>query len=120
MGILAPYRSQVKRLLKKLREVGLAQYVHIGTINTAQALQFEVVILDTVEAPGYRPFAFTYDCVLNNQGSATEATRQLNVGHTRARYKLIYIAHLEQLRQSRPSNPDDLPQRRRLLAELAE
>jgi len=120
IGVLAPYRSQIKRLLKALREGGLAQYVHVATINTAQALQFEVVVLDTVEAPGYRPFAFTYDRVLDDQGAATEATRRLNVGHTRARYKLIYLAHLEQLRRYQPSNPDDQPQRRRLLVELAE
>jgi hypothetical protein len=120
IGVLAPYRSQVKRLLTALREAGLAQYVHVGTINTAQALQFEVVILDTVEAPGYRPFAFTYDRVLDDQGAATEATRRLNVGHTRARYKLIYLAHLKQLRRYRPSNPDDQPQRQRLLVDLAE
>jgi hypothetical protein len=120
IGVLAPYRSQVKRLLTALREAGLAQYVHVGTINTAQALQFDVVILDTVEAPGYAPFAFTYDRVLDDQGAATEATRRLNVGHTRARYKLIYLAHLEQVRRYRPSNPDDQPQRRRLLAEWVE
>ena len=120
IGVLAPYRSQVKRLLAALRVAGLAQDVHVGTINTAQALQFEVVILDTVEAPGYAPIAFTYDRVLDDRGAATEATRRLNVGHTRARYKLIYLAHLEQLCRYRPSNLDDQPQRRRLLADLAE
>jgi hypothetical protein len=120
LGVLAPYRSQVKRLLTALRVAGLAQYVHVGTIDTAQALQYDVVILDTVEAPGYAPFAFTYDRVLDDQGAATGATRRLNVGHTRARYKLIYLAHLKHLRRYRPSNPDDQPQRRRLLVEWAE
>jgi ribosomal protein S15P/S13E len=120
IGVLAPYRSQIKRLLKAVRKADLEQYVHVGTINTAQSLQFDVIILDTVEAPGLQPFDFTCDRILDDTNMATEATRRLNVGHTRARYKLIYIAHLDHLRRHQPANPNDEANKRRLLIELVE
>lgn len=120
IGVLAPYRSQTKRLLKALRKAGLEQHVHVGTINTAQSLQFEVIVLDTVEAPGLQPFDFTLDRILDDANMATEATRRLNVGHTRARYKLVYIAHFDHLRRHSPENPNDEPNKRRLLIELVE
>jgi AAA domain len=120
IGILAPYRSQAKRLLRALREAGLEQQVHVGTINTAQALQFAVIILDTVEAPGLAPFRFTFDRVLDEHNMATDATRRWNVGHTRACHKLIYLAHLTHLRRYQPKNLHGEPHKQRLLVELVE
>ena len=118
ISILTPYRSQANKMLQALRKVNLAQHVHVGTINTAQALQFEVVILDTVEAPGLPPIPFTCDVIMDKRGIATEATRRLNVGHTRARHKLIYIANVDYLRRYQPKNPKNEPNTQRLLMEL--
>ncbi len=118
ISILTPYRSQANRMLHALRKVNLAQNVHVGTINTAQALQFEVVILDTVEAPGLPPIPFTFDAIMDRRGIVTEATRRLNVGHTRARHKLIYIAHVDYLRRYQPKNQRNEPGMQRLLMEL--
>ncbi len=130
IGVLAPYRSQVRLVLRALRKAGLAQYVHVGTVNTAQALQFEVVVLDTVEAPtrkipgrahrNLQPFSFTFDRILDDDRMATGATRLLTVGHGRAKYKLIYIANLDHLRRYQPKNPNDEPNKQRLLVELVE
>lgn len=130
IGILTPYRSQVKLLTEALRKAGLLQEVrvehmspvrelHVGTINTAQALQFDVVVLDTVEAPGFRPIPFIYDRILDDKDRATDATRRLNVAHTRARYKMIYVAHLQHLRNYQPKNQQN-SRNRRLLLELVE
>jgi predicted nucleic acid-binding Zn-ribbon protein len=118
ISILTPYRSQANKMLQALRKANLAQHVHVGTINTAQALQFEVVILDTVEAPGLPPIPFTFDAIMDRKGIATEATRRLNVGHTRARHKLIYIANVEYLRRYQLKNPMSEPGKQRLLMEL--
>lgn len=120
IGVITPYRSQVHLIRKKLREVRLLQDVHVGTINTVQSLQFEMVIFDTVEAPGLQPFDFTFDAIFDAQGMATEATRLLNVAHTRARYKLIYVAHRDWLHQWQPSSPDNERSSRRLLVELVD
>jgi len=85
-----------------------------------QSLQFEVVIFDTVEAPGLRPFDFTSDAIFDAQGMAAEATRKLNVAHTRARYKLIYVAHRDWLHRHQPPNPNNMRVLRRLLVELVD
>ncbi len=119
IGVLVPYRSQSRRLLRALRKANLAKYVHVGTIHTVQALEFEVVILDTVEAPGYEPFEFTCDMMLDGRGMATGATRLLTVGHGRAKHKLIYIAHITHLRlYERKRNPKNDPHKRSLLIGL--
>jgi len=118
VAVITPYRSQVSLISQKLREARLIQHAHVGTINTVQSLEFECVIFDTVEAPGLRPFPFTYDRILDEHNMATEATRRLNVGHTRARYKLIYIAHLDHLLKYQPKNPTNDPGKQCLLVEL--
>jgi len=120
IGVLVPYRSQHRRMLRALRKANLDKYVHVGTINTAQALEFEVVILDTVEAPSMVPFKFTFDAVLDNDNMATGATRLLTVGHGRARHKLIYIANIDYLHKHRPNNPENKPEKQRLLIELVD
>ncbi len=119
IGVLVPYRSQSRRMLRALRKANLAKYVHVGTIHTAQALEFEVVILDTVEAPGYEPFEFTCDLMLDGRGMATGATRLLTVGHGRAKCKLIYIAHVTHLRlHEQKRNPKNDPHKQSLLIGL--
>jgi hypothetical protein len=120
IGVLAPYRTQAKYLRRALRAARLDEFVHVGTINTAQALEFETVILDTVEAPGLAPFSFTMDRILDERNIATDATRRWNVGHTRARHKLIYIANLDYLHRHQPKNPTNSPAKQRLLVELAD
>jgi superfamily I DNA and/or RNA helicase len=120
IGVLAPYRTQGKYLRRALREARLDEFVHVGTINTAQALEFETVILDTVEAPGLAPFSFTMDRILDERNMATDATRRWNVGHTRARHKLIYIANLDHLHRHQPKNPTNSPAKQRLLVELVD
>jgi hypothetical protein len=48
VAVIAPYRSQVNLISQKLREAGLSEHVHVGTINTVQSLEFEVVVFDAV------------------------------------------------------------------------
>jgi len=121
IAIVTPYRSQVTLIAKKLRAAGMANQVHVGTINTVQALEFPVVIFDTVEAPGGpRPWQFTFDTVFNTRQMATEATRKLNVAWTRAKQKLIVIAHRQHLHDALSQNVQDSLERQRLLWDLIE
>jgi superfamily I DNA and/or RNA helicase len=116
VAIIAPYRSQVNLIQKKLREAQLAHLVHVGTIHTVQSLEFPVVIFDTVEAPPLHPWTFTVDRLFDEHQMATVATRLLTVAWTRARYKLIVIAHRTHLvrhhallsRRERPENRQHL------------
>jgi len=121
VAIVAPYRSQVNLTLRKLRAVGIAHLVHVGTINTVQSLEFPVVIFDTVEAPGGpRPWEFTFDTVLDARNMATGATRKLNVAWTRAKQKLIVIAHRKHLQNHLPRGVQDPAKKQRLLWDLVE
>jgi|SRR5579875_152383 hypothetical protein len=121
VAIVAPYPSQVTLIARKLREAGMAHQVHVGTINTVQALKFPVVIFDTMEAPGGpRPWPFTFDTVFDARQMATEATRKLNVAWTRAKQKLIVIAHRQHLHDALPQNVPDPVKRQRLLWDLIE
>jgi hypothetical protein len=121
VAILVPYRSQMALVQKKLREAQLAYLVHVGTINTVQSLEFPVVIFDTVEAPGIRPWPFTFDRIFDDHQMATDATRKLNVAWTRARYKLIVIAHRQHLHAHLPHHPEEDPvKKQRLLVDLVD
>jgi superfamily I DNA and/or RNA helicase len=121
VAIIAPYRSQAHLVQKKLREAKIAHLVHTGTINTVQSLEFPVVVFDTVEAPGIRPWQFTFDTILDSRQMATEATRKLNVGWTRARYKLMVIAHRQHLHAHLPHHREENPQeKQRLLVDLVD
>jgi len=121
VAIVVPYRSQVRLVQEKLREAKLVHAVHVGTINTVQSLEFPIVIFDTVEAPGMRPWAFTFDAVLDDHQMATEATRKLNVAWTRARHKLIVIAHRKHLHDHLPHHrEEDTVRKQRLLVDLVD
>ncbi len=124
VAIIAPYRSQVQLTQRKLREARIAHLVHVGTINTVQSLEFPVVIFDTVEAPGskMKPWEFTFDTILDKHNMATDATRKLNVAWTRARHKLLVIAHQKHLHDHLPRlHPEDDPaKKQRLLVDLVD
>ena len=102
IGVLTPYRRQATRIRQALRAAGLEEGMHIGTINTAQALEFEVTLLDTVDAPGVKLSNFTCDSILDNKNMATGATRLWTVAHSRAKHKLIYIAHADYIYREQP------------------
>jgi len=97
VAIVAPYRSQVNLTLRKLREAKIAHLVHMGTINTVQSLEFPV-----------------------EHNMATGATRKLNVAWTRAKQKLILIAHRKHLRDHLPRSGQDTPKGQRLMWSLVE
>jgi superfamily I DNA and/or RNA helicase len=121
VAIVAPYRSQVNLILRKLREAKIAHLVHVGTINTVQSLEFPVVIFDTVEAPGNtRPWEFTFDTVFDEHNMATGATRKLNVAWTRAQQKLILIVHRKHLQDHLPRYAQTPAKKQRLLWDLVE
>jgi ATP-dependent exoDNAse (exonuclease V) beta subunit len=58
--------------------------------------------------------------VFDARQMATEATRKLNVAWTRAKQKLIVIAHRQHLHDAIPQNVQDPVKRQRLLCDLVE
>lgn len=100
ISIITPYAPQVRKIRAALFERGWDRWVRVGTIHAYQGREFEAVIVDFVEAPpedkNEKPIIprFTSD-VWGHKGIATQATRLINVAHSRAREKLIYVANVQ-------------------------
>ena len=84
--------------MQALQEHGLERYVRVGTIFAFQGREFEIVIVDLVESPGTDIPLFASD-IWGRNGIAARATRSINVGHSRGRSKLIYVANVAYHRQ---------------------
>lgn len=89
LGVVTPYRPQVRELVAELRRRNVAEWVRVGTVHTFQGLEFVGVIFDTVDAPRIDLSPFTSD------GWGSDAMRLINVAITRARDKLVLVANLD-------------------------
>jgi len=104
IGIITPYAPQARKIRAAVSERKWDRYVRVGTIHLFQGREFLAVILDLVEAPPADKEEnliiprFTSD-VWGHRGIATPATRLINVAHSRAKAKLIYVANVEYHRE---------------------
>ena len=104
IGIITPYAPQARKIRAVVSERGWDRYVRTGTIHAFQGREYLAVILDLVEAPPADKKEdpviprFTSD-VWGHRGIATSATRLINVAHSRARVKLIYVANVQYHRE---------------------
>lgn len=73
---------------------GLDQHARVGTIFAVQGREFEIVIVDLVESPGTPIPRFASD-IWGRDDVPTPATRLINVAHSRARSKLIYVTNVD-------------------------
>ena len=98
IAIVTPYRGQVrliKRWLdeeKRAEEVRRLANVEVGTVHSFQGGEADVVIFDVIDGP---PRAGLGTLLRDDPGM-----RLVNVAVTRARAKLVVIAHREWLRHS--------------------
>ncbi|ADU51925.1 DNA topoisomerase I [Thermaerobacter marianensis DSM 12885] len=102
IGVVAPYRAQV-RLLQALRdELGLpAQRVQVATVHRFQGSERDVIIFDLTDA---RPAKMGK---LLRGAYPGDATRLINVACSRARDKLIFLADLSYM-ESQGRSEDSL------------
>ncbi len=91
LDMVTPYAAQRETIKALVEGTDLEALVRIGTIHAFQGLEFDGVIFDTTEAPGLAVAPF----LRGMWGS--EAMRLLNVAVTRARHKLVIIAHREHI-----------------------
>jgi hypothetical protein len=104
IGIITPYAPQARKIRATVFERGWDRFVRVGTIHAFQGREYIAVVVDFVEAPpadkDEAPIIprFTSD-VWGHRGIATPATRLINVAHSRAREKLIYVANVQYHRE---------------------
>jgi K+/H+ antiporter YhaU regulatory subunit KhtT len=93
IGIVTPYTAQRECIKERMQGKDLGIYCRVGTVHAFQGMEFRVVIFDVVEAPGLRIAPFL------REGWGSDAMRLLNVAVTRARDKLLIVAHLPHIRK---------------------
>jgi len=98
IGVITPYNAQKSKICEALRIDGLLRFVHVGTVHSFQSIEYPCTIFDTTEGPGVPIGQFTSN-TWGRQDIPHDATRLINVAHSRARDKLIYIAHMDYIRQ---------------------
>jgi AAA domain len=98
IAVITPYSAQRIRIQHALRERGLLDRVHVGTVHGYQSKEYLCIICDTTEGYGVPIRQFTSN-QWGHGGIAHGATRLINVAHSRARDKLIYIANVDYIRQ---------------------
>ncbi len=103
IGIVTPYAPQARKIREALQQQKLDQYARVGTIFAFQGREFEIVIVDLVESPGTTIPRFTSD-IWGRDDIPTPATRLINVAHSRARSKLIYVANADYHRRQSSKN----------------
>ena len=89
LGIVSPYPLQCDLISKVLDQWGLS--IKVDTIQGYQDTQKDVIIFDTVDAPGSR------STFLDNKRLESYPLVSLNVAITSARKKLYLVAHKEYL-----------------------
>ena len=89
IGVVTPYKAQERLIGEQLRLARIARWARVGTVHTFQGLEFVGVIFDTVDAPRIPLSPFT------NGPLGSDAMRLINVAITRARDKLVLVAHLD-------------------------
>jgi len=96
IGIITPYAAQASLIRKKYKEQKLKlKNITISTVHRFQGGESDVIIFDTVEAPGLK----TSYSMLNNENKEL-----LNVAITRAKQKMFLIANRDFVEKQFPEN----------------
>ena len=102
IGILTPYKAQVKLMRKIALDLGVLEKLRINTIHSFQGGEKDIIIMDCVEENGVKKpnenGRYLYQGLLkdykNEQvGSKIETHRILNVALTRAKCKFFMICN---------------------------
>ena len=87
IGIITPYNPQVKFIKERIKEEKLKlENLSVATVHRFQGGEAEIMIFDTVEAPGLK----TYRSMLED-----DRKELLNVAITRAKCKIFLVANLD-------------------------
>jgi superfamily I DNA and/or RNA helicase len=97
IAVIAPYRAQVRLLREAIRarnpEALESGRVEVFTVHRFQGRDKAIVIFDTVEAPGT-------DAPFLDDTATPEAPNLVNVALSRARERLVVMAHARHLREA--------------------
>jgi hypothetical protein len=97
VAVIAPYRAQVRRTRDEIRRIAPGRLkrgeVEVFTVHRFQGRDTDLVIFDLVEGPGTQS-RFIHEL------SNADAPNLINAAMSRARERLIVVAHLRHLAQT--------------------
>lgn len=94
VGLVAPYRAQTRLLQHLVEQYRLpGERVETATVHRFQGNEKDVIIFDLVDSPPFQIGKLLYG------GWGSEAMRLFNVACTRAKGKLVIVAHHDYLSQ---------------------
>lgn len=100
IAIITPYAEQSRLIRKLLSDAAIpASQVECSTVHRFQGNERDVVILDTVDAPPFRP-----GVLLSDESPYSSAANLLNVSVSRACGKLIVVSEIDQFLNHSPES----------------
>jgi predicted nucleic acid-binding Zn-ribbon protein len=100
IGIITPYRSQARLILKIAEDRGiLSKNLRINTVHSFQGGEETAIIFDSVEGEGAKKWS-----MINEYNNTESAKLLLNVALTRAESKLFVVANCNYIKNTFESN----------------
>jgi ssDNA-binding Zn-finger/Zn-ribbon topoisomerase 1 len=97
VGVISPYKAQARLVDRIVKDWGLGDRIKASTVHTFQGGEEDAIILDCVESPGSGRWS-----MLDDGRNGASARQLLNVALTRARRKLVLVAHADYLERTFP------------------
>lgn len=101
IGIITPYRSQARLILKIAEDKGIFKNanIRVNTVHSFQGGEESVIIFDSVEGEGAKKWS-----LINEYNNTESAKLLLNVALTRAENKLYVVANYNYINNTFESN----------------
>lgn len=101
IGIITPYRSQARLILKIAEDKGILKNtkIRINTVHSFQGGEETAIIFDSVEGEGAKKWS-----MINEYNNTKSAKRLLNVALTRAETKLFVVTNCNYIKNAFESN----------------
>lgn len=101
IGIITPYRSQARLILKITEDKGILKNtkIRINTVHSFQGGEETAIIFDSVEGEGAKKWS-----LINEYNNTESAKLLLNVALTRAETKLFVVANCNYIKNTFESN----------------
>jgi len=100
IGIITPYRSQARLILKIAEDRGiLSKNLRVNTVHSFQGGEETAIIFDSVEGEGAKKWS-----MINEYNNTESAKLLLNVALTRAETKLFVVANCDYIKKTFEAN----------------
>ena len=103
MAIIAPYKSQVRLIKKKINESGdpFMARIDVATLDSFQGKEYDIIIFSFTRAADHSKPAIVNGKKKFTKVGFLDDARRLNVAFSRAKKKIVLVGNADTLRDSR-------------------